>query len=145
MSLQVRAVPPRSLEGPTDSRRHASAHPPAVAGPALDVGASSRRLPFQVEGVATEDATFLSLHGELSPSSVPQLEAVLGGLVLLKPLHLVIDLSEVSRVSPEALNILLWCAINNDNVVLRSPDPGTRAEVARRGHDRWIATELSAS
>jgi hypothetical protein len=100
---------------------------------------------FHVEGVAMEEATVLSLHGELSLEAVPQLEAVLDGLVLLKPLRLVIDLSEVHKVSPDALNTLLWCAINNGDVVLRAPDSVTCAEVTRRGHARWIETGGVAS
>lgn len=130
------------------------AHTPVTAAPNLarrrTFRGTSRRqrnlaqTACHVGGVGVEEGTVLSLHGKLSRDSVPQLEAVLDGLVLLNPLRLVIDLSEVDQVSSDALNTLLWCAINNGGVVLRAPDPLTRAEVTRRGHARWIETERIA-
>jgi hypothetical protein len=98
------------------------------------------RSSFKVNESNTGDVV-LSLRGDLSAGSVPQLEAVLHAVVLLQPIHLVVDLLEVSRVSAEALNTLLWCAISNDNVLLKSPDPQTHAEVTKRGHGRWIVTD----
>jgi hypothetical protein len=102
----------------------------------LDLGRVSSS--SKVDEWNTEDDVVLSFHGVLSASSAPQLEAVLDEVLLLQPLRLVVDLSEVSQVSADTLNTLLWCAIRNDNVVLRSPDARTRAEVTRRGHARWI-------
>jgi hypothetical protein len=93
---------------------------------------------LRVDRSNTKDDVVLALHGVLSASSVPQLEAVLDEVLLFQPIRLVVDLSEVSQVSPDTLNTLLWCATSNDNVVLRSPDARTRAEVTRRGHARWI-------
>jgi hypothetical protein len=96
---------------------------------------------FFVDDLHVGEAAVLSLHGDLSSRSVPQLEAILDGLVILRPARLIVDLSGVAHVSGDALNALLWHAITNTGVVLRSPDPGTHLEIQRRGHARWVEAE----
>jgi anti-anti-sigma regulatory factor len=73
-----------------------------------------------------EDAVTLRLHGALSREGSPSLQAVLDGVVLLQPTRLIIDLSDVTSVSADAMRMLSACAVADGDVVLRSPDRGPR-------------------
>lgn len=73
-----------------------------------------------------EDAVTLRLHGALSRDGAPHLQAVLDGVVLLQPTRLLIDLSDVSYVSPEALTMITTCEVADGDVVVRSPSHGLR-------------------
>ncbi len=99
---------------------------------------------FYVDDLHVGEVAVLSLHGDLTSASVPQLESVLEGLVVLRLTCLVVDLSGVTHVSADALDTILWHATTNAGVVLRSPDRETRSEVQRRGHARWIESNLVA-
>lgn len=100
---------------------------------------------FHVSGVHVDDDMILSLHGDLNLRSVPNLRAVLDGLVLLQPHRLVIDLSEVNQVSLDALQLIAHCALQIDDVVMRSPSPTTRADLVRLGRSDLLEPALASS
>jgi len=68
-----------------------------------------------------EGGTTLLLHGEVNFETVPQLEAVLDGLVDLHPMRLTIDLSETTGVSPDALLAIARRERRVDELVVRLP------------------------
>jgi anti-anti-sigma regulatory factor len=100
---------------------------------------------FHVSGVHVDDGMILSLHGDLNLCSVPNLQAVLDGLVLLQPRRLVIDLSGVNQVSPDALQLIAHCALRIDDVVVRSPSPATRVDLVKLGHSDLLEPTLVSS
>lgn len=53
-----------------------------------------------------DDAITLKLHGDLGSDSAPDLQGVLHAVVLFQPVHLAVDLSDVRRVSREALRMI---------------------------------------
>jgi hypothetical protein len=72
-----------------------------------------------------DEAVTLRLHGDVSGTGTPQLQAVLDGVVLLKPTQLIIDLSDVTSVSSDALRIIAMCRVGDADVVVRSAAPRT--------------------
>ena len=62
-----------------------------------------------VDGIRTSDEITLVLHGDVDEGSIPNLEAVLDGLVLLQPLRVVVDLSEVRTLSSSARQMIDTC------------------------------------
>ena len=88
---------------------------------------------------ALDDETTLFLHGDLTAESVPHLQAVLDEIVLLQPNLLVVDLSEVGRISPWAIRMVARCGAEIGGLVLRSPSP------SRAGTSRASAGPSSSS
>jgi hypothetical protein len=113
------ASPPSTLPGVLPSRQ-APASPPRDA-PTVERPAST----FDVDGARSEDAVTVLLHGDLSPATVPHLRTVLEGVVLLRPHHVVIDLSDVRHLGPETLRLMLGAAGAGHHPVLRSPYRGS--------------------
>jgi hypothetical protein len=68
-----------------------------------------------------DDAVTLRLHGDLSRDEVPQLQAVLDGVLLLQPTRLIIDLSDVTSVSHDVLGMITTCEVADGYVIFRSP------------------------
>lgn len=97
---------------------------------------------FRVEGVRVDDRVTLVLHGDVNGTSVPHLEAVLDGLQRLQPLRLVVDLSDVERVSLEALRMMDRCGSEVGALVLRSPGPSIRSDLGLLGRSELIEGDL---
>ena len=100
---------------------------------------------FRVEGLHVEEGATLVLHGDVDADTVPHLQAVLDGLVLLQPLRLVIDLAAVGEVSLEALQMMDRCGEEIGSLTLHSPSAATRANLVYLGRAALISSECSSS
>jgi anti-anti-sigma regulatory factor len=100
------------------------------------------RCSFQVEGVQVDAGITLHLYGGVDNESVPALQAVLDGLAVLQPERLVIDLSEVDQVSPEALSLFEISSGSVNNVVLRAPSVTIRGDLVTLGLSQLLENVL---
>jgi hypothetical protein len=59
-----------------------------------------------VEGILGNDRAILLLHGEVSFSAIPHLEALLDSVIALGIPSLTVDLSDTARAAPDALDAI---------------------------------------
>ena len=130
--------------GSTDIEVHAR-RGQATDGAAAREGAGGPLGAFGLEGVRVEDRVTLVLHGDVDDAASCELQAVLDHFPLLRPLHLVVDLSDVERVSLEALRMIDRRAALAAGLVLRSPSPSTRSDLMVLGRSQLIETESMSS
>lgn len=80
---------------------------PPAAGPAGDCRGEGDTSSFVALAGREQDGNVaLRLHGEVSPSSVPQLEELLDFLASQHPSEATVDLGDVTKVSPTILDAI---------------------------------------
>lgn len=74
------------------------------------------------------------IHGDVGVASLPHLRALLDGLVVLAPTHLVLDVSAVGRLSPDGLHLIQRCGHEIGTLSLRSPSPAVYSDLVELGY-----------
>jgi anti-anti-sigma regulatory factor len=87
----------------------------------------------------------LVLHGDLVPESVSPLRSVVDALVLFQPDSVVVDLSEVGRVSSSALRMIDRRGVGIGVLVLRDPSPSACSHIETPGRSQFIEPESTQS
>jgi hypothetical protein len=91
------------------------------------VGTARARGTFGVDGLVFDDGARLLLHGQVNHSTVPHLEAVLDGVVALRPSRLTVDPSETTGVSLDALVAIVRRQHEVEHFVIRLATSATSA------------------
>ena len=90
------------------------------------MGRARAQATFGVEGVVFDDGATLLLRGEVNSNTTPNLDAVLDGIISLRPLSLTIDLTETTSVSLDALASITRRSPEVERFAIRLPDaPGS--------------------
>lgn len=113
-----------------------SLHRKVLGGPSSDL-APSKPIP--------DDGVTLALHGDLDSDSAPYLQGVLDALVLLQPVHLSVDLSQVRRVSRESLRKIARSGDAIGSWSLLDPSPSACADLIGLGRSDLVETESAQS
>lgn len=97
---------------------------------------------FSSEGVLFEDGVILYLDGELSQRAAPCLEALLDRVISRGLESLMVDLSQASLVSPEALDVIEAHRADVDNFEMRLPAQATKQMLHRRSNREHEAPDF---
>jgi ABC-type transporter Mla MlaB component len=94
---------------------------------------------------AHDDEITLSFHGDLDTESVPHLRAVLDAVILLRPSHLSVDLSQVRHVSSTALWLIECAGKEIGGWSLLAPTPTALTDLIGLGCSDLVESECIRS